>query len=243
MSKSLLDILNASEELVSLSKSVKSDKISPDEVAEPKEKAGDDNNTDNEPKKVNNKTENNVDELTEEEKKALESGEYDYESDEEEGDIEKSDEPSNETENNENEEIHEDEALAKSVSNIITAQAKGLKELGDLAKSVSELKESMINKDKLIKSLQDEIALLKSEPVGRKSVGSVGYLEKSFGVSSGLGLSKSEKIETMSKSEKAEILSNALIKGDTSITPLDVLNAEQGIISDAAARVLAKSVK
>ena len=202
--KTGLEILNKSEEI--LAKSQKSDKLDPKDVV--------DNGKDieDEVKKQEAKQkekEDEDDDLTPEEREALESGEYDYDPEDE--DEEEDDEDT----------IEEGEETRKSLENV-------LRILGNTLDRVESLEKSLAKAGRQIERLKGKNEVLTKSlvgtPLGRKSVTRGSILEKSFNTSA--GILDIPEIETLSKSQKAEVLSKALMSGNRDVTSADVINAE-----------------
>lgn len=209
--KTSLEILNKTEEI--LSKSAKSEKLEPKDVVD----NGDDIKDEveeQEAKKKSKEEDTDEDDLTPEEKEALESGEYDYEPEDEDEDEEDEDEEDDDT-------IEEGEETRKSMENILVI-------LGNTLNRVEYLEKSLARANRTIRNLSgrnEELAKsLKGTPMGRKSVSKASILEKSFNTSA--GILDTPEIETLSKSQKAEVLSKALIAGNVDVTTTDIINAE-----------------
>lgn len=210
--KTSLEILNKTEEI--LSKSAKSEKLDPEDIVDNGKDIQDEVEKQEEKKKEKEKDTEDEDDLTPEEREALESGEYDYEPEDEDETEEDEDEEDDDT-------IEEGEETRKSMENILVI-------LGNTLNRVESLEKSLTRANRTIQKLSgknEELSKsLKGAPLGRKSVSKASILEKSFNTSA--GILDTPDIETLSKSQKAEVLSKALINGNSEVTAADVINAE-----------------
>ena len=209
--KTGLEILNKTEEI--LAKSKKSEKLDPEDIVDNGKDIEDEVDKQEAEKKKKEEDTDDSDDLTPEEKEALESGDYDYE-------------PEDEDEEDDEDTIEEGEETKKSMENILVI-------LGNTLNRVEYLEKSLKRAGRQIEALQgknEELSKsLRGIPLGRKSVSKASILEKSFNTSAGI-LDVPE-IETLSKSQKAEVLSKALLAGNKEVTSSDVINAEMtGIV-------------
>lgn len=201
--KTSLEILNKTEEI--LAKSKKSEKLDPEDVVGNGKDIEDEVDKQEVEKKKKEEDTDDSDDLTPEEREALESGDYDYEPEDE----------------DDEDTIEEGEETRKSLENV-------LRVLGNTLDRVESLEKSLSKAGRQIERLRGKNEVLTKSlvgtPIGRKSVTRGSILEKSFNTSAGI-LDVPE-IETLSKSQKAEVLSKALLAGNKEVTSADVINAE-----------------
>lgn len=109
------------------------------------------------------------------------------------------------------------EGFAKSMGIIAKSQAALYKSLGE----VSDLVKSVITNQE---ALAERLEAIESQPTMRKSVGSLNVQPKNFQKSVGAVGDGQQ----LSKSQITAALSDLVMKGDSNISPVDVLHAESG---------------